>query len=161
MQEPVIFSRSRLAEAYDFTKIFEKYFKRNGKPLPQKNHPFVIKAVFHFNRIVTKRRISLFPEHSGRTDDMDTIILYATFRYDMVEVENGLKDLFTLLKAYNLVFDTVFIEKMQIPGGNGLKLFTTFVVVVEYQLQQSCLGPNVFTRSHLSKGGHIAGISLA
>ena len=120
----------------------------------------MIKAVFHFNRIVTKRRISLFREHSGRTNDMDTI-LYATFRYDMVEVENGLKDLFTLLKAYNLVFDAVFTEKMQIPGGNGLKLFTTFVVVVEYQFQQSCLGPSVFTRSHLSKGGHVAGISLA
>ena len=74
--------------------------------LSPKNHPFVIKAVFHFNRIVTKRRISLFREHSGRTNDMDTI-LYATFRYDMVEVENGLKDLFTLLKTYNLVFDSL------------------------------------------------------
>ena len=35
-------------------------------------------------------RISLFREHSGRTTDMDTIE-YATFRYDTVEVENGLK----------------------------------------------------------------------
>ena len=34
-------------------------------------------------------RISLFREHSGRTNDMD-IIEYATFRYYTVEVENGL-----------------------------------------------------------------------
>ena len=31
----------------------------------------------------------LFREHSGRTNDMDTKE-YATFRYDTVEVENGL-----------------------------------------------------------------------
>ena len=47
-----------------------------------------IKAVFHFSRIVAKR-ISLFREHSGRTNDMDTIE-YATFRYDTAEVKNGL-----------------------------------------------------------------------
>ena len=34
-------------------------------------------------------RISLFREHFGRTDDMDTKE-YATFRYDTIEVENGL-----------------------------------------------------------------------
>ena len=31
----------------------------------------------------------MFREHSGRTNDMGTIE-YATFRYDTVEVENGL-----------------------------------------------------------------------
>ena len=31
----------------------------------------------------------MFREHSGRTNDMDTI-KYATFRYDTVEVENWL-----------------------------------------------------------------------
>ena len=35
-------------------------------------------------------RISLFCDPSGKTNDMDTIE-YATFRYDTVEVENGLK----------------------------------------------------------------------
>ena len=34
-------------------------------------------------------RISLFCDPSGKTNDMDTIE-YATFRYDTVEVENGL-----------------------------------------------------------------------
>ena len=32
----------------------------------------------------------MFREHPGRTNDMDTIE-YATFLYDTVEVENGLK----------------------------------------------------------------------
>ena len=52
-----------------------------------------LKPVFHFNRIVAERsvRISLFREHSGRTNDMD-IIEYGTFRYDTVEVENDLND---------------------------------------------------------------------
>ena len=40
-------------------------------------------------------RISLFREHSDRTNDMDTIE-YATFRYDTAEVENGLKGRFPL-----------------------------------------------------------------
>ena len=31
----------------------------------------------------------MFREHSGRTNDMDTIE-FATFRYDTVEAENGL-----------------------------------------------------------------------
>ena len=31
----------------------------------------------------------MFREHSGKTNDMDTIE-YATFRYDTIEVENGL-----------------------------------------------------------------------
>ena len=35
------------------------------------------------------KRILLFREHSSRTNGMDTIE-YATFRYDTVEVENGL-----------------------------------------------------------------------
>ena len=35
-------------------------------------------------------RISLFREHAGRTNDINTIE-YATFRCDTVEVENGLK----------------------------------------------------------------------
>ena len=34
-------------------------------------------------------RISLFHEHSDRTNDMDTIE-YATCRYDTAEMENGL-----------------------------------------------------------------------
>ena len=34
--------------------------------------------------------MSLFREHSGRTDDMDTTE-HATFRYDTVEVEYGLE----------------------------------------------------------------------
>ena len=41
-------------------------------------------------RIKCAISISLFREHSGRTNDMDTIE-FATFRYDTVEVENGLK----------------------------------------------------------------------
>ena len=50
-----------------------------------------LKAVFHFSRIVVKRSvISLFREHSDRTNDMATIE-YATFRYDMAEVKNSLK----------------------------------------------------------------------
>ena len=51
-----------------------------------------LKAVFHLeSRIVVKRSvISLFREHSDRTNDMDTIE-YATFRYDMAEVKNSLK----------------------------------------------------------------------
>ena len=36
------------------------------------------------------KRISLSREHSGRSNDMDTIE-YATFRYDTFEVENGHK----------------------------------------------------------------------
>ena len=54
---------------------------------------FVIKAVFHFSRIVAKRSAShckLFDDYSSRTNDINTIE-YATFRYDTVEVENGLK----------------------------------------------------------------------
>ena len=48
-----------------------------------------LKAFFYRNRTVGKRiAISLFREHSGRTNDMDTIE-YATFRYT-IEVENGL-----------------------------------------------------------------------
>ena len=34
-------------------------------------------------------RISLFREHSSKTNDMDTIE-YVSFRYDTVKVENGL-----------------------------------------------------------------------
>ena len=48
-----------------------------------------LKSVFHFNRIVAKRIVSLFREHSSKTNDMD-IIEYATFRYDTIEVENAL-----------------------------------------------------------------------
>ena len=48
-----------------------------------------INAVFHFNRIVAKRKV-FHCEHSLTTNDMDTIE-YATFRYGTVEVENGLK----------------------------------------------------------------------
>ena len=41
---------------------------------------------FHFNHIVAKRNvcISLFCEHSGRTNDIDTKG-YATFLYDTVK----------------------------------------------------------------------------
>ena len=43
------------------------------------------------------KRILLFREHSSRTNGMDTIE-YATFRYDTVEVENGLKIRLSLSK---------------------------------------------------------------
>ena len=47
------------------------------------------KAVFHFDIIVRKRTVSMFREHLGRTNDMDTME-YAASRYDTVEVKNGL-----------------------------------------------------------------------
>ena len=64
-----------------------------GAPFVEQNRIPIrtVKAVFHFNCIVVKRNviISLFLEHSGRTNNMDTIE-YATFRNGTVEVENGL-----------------------------------------------------------------------
>ena len=45
-------------------------------------------------------RISLFCEHSGRTNDMDTKE-YPTFCYDTVGMENGLKP---LRKSYPLLY---------------------------------------------------------
>ena len=52
----------------------------------------MVEPVFHFSDIVAKRgvAISLFREHAGRTNDINTIE-YATFGCDTVEVENGLK----------------------------------------------------------------------
>ena len=47
----------------------------------------LVKAVFHFSRIVAKRTV--FHCFVIWTNDMDTIE-YATFRYDTVEVENAL-----------------------------------------------------------------------
>ena len=38
----------------------------------------------------------MFCEHSGRTNDMDTME-YATFRYDTVEMENGLNNAYEAL----------------------------------------------------------------
>ena len=38
----------------------------------------------------------MFCEHSGRTNDMDTME-YATFRYDTVEMENGLNNAYGAL----------------------------------------------------------------
>ena len=49
----------------------------------------MLQAVFHFESIVSKRSV-FHCEHSGRTNDTDTI-KFATFRYDKVEVENDLK----------------------------------------------------------------------
>ena len=58
-----------------------------------KTHSFSysVKPVFHFNRIVAKRTVfhCFVHEHPGRTNDTSTIE-NATFRYDTVEVENGL-----------------------------------------------------------------------
>ena len=48
-------------------------------------------------------RISLFCDPSGKTNDMDTIE-YATFRYDTVEVENG-------LKSFIIIFSVVIGRK--------------------------------------------------
>ena len=49
-----------------------------------------VKAVFHFNRILTKRSVfhCFVNTQNISTNDMDTIE-YATFLYDTVEVESG------------------------------------------------------------------------
>ena len=49
-----------------------------------------LKVVFHFNCIAAKRTVfHCFVRTQKELIDMDTIE-YATFRYDTVEVENGL-----------------------------------------------------------------------
>ena len=59
-------------------------------------------TITHCNRGETWR-ISLSREHSGRTNDIDTIE-HATFRYGTVKVENGL----------NLLLMSVYIELLRI-----------------------------------------------
>lgn len=55
------------------------------------NASATIKPVFQFNHSLANVEylISLFCEHSDRTNDMDTID-YATFCYHTTQVENGL-----------------------------------------------------------------------
>ena len=48
-----------------------------------------IKAVFHFNRIVAKRSV-FYCVHIISSASCHKTVKYATFRYDTVEVENGL-----------------------------------------------------------------------
>ena len=55
-------------------------------------------------------RISLSREHSGRTNDMDTIE-YATFRYDTVEVENELKSRYSNIFVFIDCENNQFLKK--------------------------------------------------
>ena len=52
---------------------------------------FTIEDAFHLNRIVAKRSISFFSVSLVRCLSIHETIKYATFCYDTVEAENGLK----------------------------------------------------------------------
>ena len=67
--------------------IFHMFVSAQVPSTSPQQVPF--KAVFYFNIIVGKRTVLMFREHLGRTNDMDTRE-YSAFRYDTVEVKNGL-----------------------------------------------------------------------
>ena len=70
--EKVIATRAALSWLLNYTRDVKSHITL----IPFINH--------YFNRVVAKR-ISLFREQSGKTNEMDTIVIeyvYATFRYD-------------------------------------------------------------------------------